>query len=183
MIPAVRRVLLLVPIGLALSACGGGGDGGGGDSHALGEEVVVEQAESSGAKRSTTLGITVTKVRKGTQQELKDGGFELDPEEETSTPYYVDMRIDNQGSSPISQRQLVSMEDEDGTSISSTTVISLGGPPFAPCPQDKTADLAPGKNHDRCSIFLVPEGLTPKRVSFLPYDPDTPTDFVYWAVD
>lgn len=72
------------------------------------------------------------------------------------------------------------MEDEDGNSISSTTVISLGGPPFAPCPQDKDGDLAPGKSHTRCSIFLVLEGVTPKRVSFLPYDPDTSTDFVYW---
>jgi hypothetical protein len=63
------------------------------------------------AKRSTTLGITVTKVRKGIQQELKDGGFTLDPDEQARTPYYVDMRIDNQGSSAIGQRQFVSMED------------------------------------------------------------------------
>jgi hypothetical protein len=183
MIGRVRRTLLLVPIALALAACGGGGDGGGSDTHPLGEQVVVEHAEASGAKRSTTLGIAVTKVRKGTQQQLADGGFKLDPEDETSTPYYVDATIENQGSSPISRRQLVSMEDEDGTSISSTTVISLGGPAYAPCPQDEDADLAPGKSHQRCSIFLVPEGLTPKRVSFLPYDPDTPTDFVYWDVD
>lgn len=180
MIAAARRALLLVPIVLTLAACGGGGDGG--DAHALGEEVVVQQTEASAANRSTTLGITVTKVRTGTQQELKDGGFKLDPEEETATPYYADTTIENQGSSPIGQRQLVSMEDEDGNSISSTTVISLGGPPFAPCPQDQDGDLAPGKGHTRCSIFLVPEGVTPKRVSFLPYDLDTPTDFVYWNV-
>jgi hypothetical protein len=109
----MRRALLLVPIALALAACGGSSDdgGGGGDSHALGEEVVVEHTEASGAKRSTTLGITVTNVRKGIQQELKDGGFTLDPDEQARTPYYVDMRIDNQGSSAIGQRQFVSMED------------------------------------------------------------------------
>jgi hypothetical protein len=177
----VRRALLLVPIALALTACGGGGDGsGGGDSHALGEEVVVEHTEASGAKRSTTLGISVTKVRKGTQQELGEGGFTLDPDEKARTPYYVDVRIDNQGSSPIDQRQFVSMEDEDGNSISSVSVISLGGPPFKLCPQDTSGDLAPAESHVRCSIFLVPQGKAPKRLSFLPYDPDTPTDFVYW---
>jgi hypothetical protein len=37
-------------------------------------------------------------------------------------------------------------------------------------------------SHTRCSIFLVPEGMTPKRVGFLPYDPVTPTEFVYWNV-
>lgn len=108
MIPGVRRAVLLVPIALALAACGVGDDGGGGgDSHALGEEVVVEQTEASGAKRSTTLGITVTKVRKGAQQELEDGGFTLDPDEQARTPYYVDMRVENQGSSAIGQRQFV----------------------------------------------------------------------------
>ena len=179
----MRKALLLVPVALVLAACGGGDDDGGGDTHALGEEVVLEQTEASGAKRATTLGITVAKVRKGTQQQLKDGGFRLDPEEETASPYYVDTAIENQGSSPISRQQGVSMEDEDGTSITSTTVISLGGPPFAPCPQDDGGDLAPGATHERCSIFLVPEGITPARVVFLPYDPDTPTDFVYWAVE
>src|SRR5215218_9321458 len=99
MIAAARRALLLVPIVLTLAACGGGGDGG--DAHALGEEVVVQQTEASAANRSTTLGITVTKVRTGTQQELEDGGFKLDPEEETATPYYADTTIENQGSSPI----------------------------------------------------------------------------------
>ena len=28
-----------------------------------------------------------------------------------------------------------------------------------------------------------PEGATPKQVSFLPYDPETPTDYVYWDVE
>jgi hypothetical protein len=177
----VRKAILLLPVVLVLAACGGGDDDGG-DAHALGEEVVVGHAEASGAKRATTLGITVAKVRKGTQQQLKDGGFRLDPEEETASPYYVDTTIENQGSSPITQQQIVSMEDEDGTSITSTTVINLGGPAFAPCPQDKSGDLAPGATHERCSLFLVPEGITPRRVVFLPYDPDTPTDFVYWDV-
>jgi len=181
MIPHVRRALAVMTVAFALAGCGGGD--GGSDSHALGEQVVVDQTEASGAKRSTTLGMTVSKVRQGTQQELKDGGFRLDPEEETATPYYVDTAIENQGSSPISQRQLVSIEDGDGNSISSTTVISLGGAPFAPCRQDKDGDLPPGGSHERCSIFLVPEGATPKQVSFLPYDPETPTDFVYWDVE
>lgn len=180
---SMRRLLLLgwVALVLALAACGGDGDGGG-SAHPLGEQVVVEHAEATGAKRATTLGITVLKVRKGSQQELKQAGFTLDPDEQTRTPYYVDTRIENQGSSPIGRRQLVSLEDGDGNSISSTIVIELGGAPFKLCPQDDEAPLAPGQSHERCSIFLVPEGKEPSRVNFLPYDPDTPTEFVYWEV-
>lgn len=166
MICGMRLTFALAAIALGLAACGG--DDGEGASHPLGEEVVVEQAEAAGKKRATTLGITVLKVRKGSQQELKDAGFTLDPDEAARTPYYVDMRVDNQGSSPIEQRQGVSMEDDDGTSISSTIVIELGGEPFKLCPQDNNADFAPGASHERCLIFLVPEGNEPKRLSFLP---------------
>lgn len=169
----------LAALALGLAGCGGGGDGGG-DSHPLGEEVVVDHAEASGAKRATTLGITVLKVREGTQQELTDAGFKLDPDEQSSTPYYVDTRFDNQGSSPIGRLLFVSMDVGDDVSLSSTTVINLGGEPFELCPQADDGVIAPGASFERCQLFLVPEGKQPSRVSFLPYNPEEPTDFVYW---
>jgi hypothetical protein len=183
MIPPVRRALVLVPIALTLAACGGGDGGGGSSSHPLCEEVVVEHAEASGKKRATTLGLTVTEVRKGTQQQLKDAGFNLDPEEESSTPYYVGFTIDNQGSSPIEQTQSVGMEIGGDASIRPTIAIELGGKPFEQCPQDDLGDLAPGATHERCLLYLVPDGSAPERFSFLPYDPDTPTEFVYWEAE
>jgi hypothetical protein len=173
-----RAAVLGIALALGLAACGGGD--GGGSSHPLGEQVVVEHAEASGKKRTTTLGLTVTEVRKGTQKQLKDGGFNLDPEEETSTPYYVGFTIENQGSSPIEQTQSVGMDVGGDASIRPTIVIELGGKPFQQCPQDDTGDLAPGATHERCLLYLVPEGSEPERFSFLPYDPDTPTEFVYW---
>ena len=73
-------------LGLGLAACGGGDDGGGGDNLAIGQEAVVEHTQSSGGAGApkTTIGVTVLKVRKGTQDELKAGGFTLDPEERTT---------------------------------------------------------------------------------------------------
>jgi hypothetical protein len=170
----------LAVLALTLAGCGGEDEDGGGDTHPLGEEVVVNHYEASGAKRSTTLGITVEKVRKGTQQQLADAGFQLEPEEKSSTPYYVDTRLANQGSSPTSRLIGVSLEDADGSSVSATTVINLGGEPFARCPQASQGDIAPGATFERCQLFLLPEGKEPRRVSFLPYDPENPTDFVYW---
>jgi hypothetical protein len=171
----------LVALALGLSACGGGD--GGGSTLAVGEEAVVEHTESGKADGArTTLGITVLTVRKGTQAELEQAGFTLDPVEKTATPYYVDTRFENQGQQAMPLPLFVSLEDGDGNSISSTTVIEFGGPPFEKCPQRDEEELAPGASHESCLLFLVPEGREASRVSFLPYDPEEPTDFVYWEV-
>ena len=169
---------------LGLTACGGGGGDGGGSTHALGEEVVVEHTQSGGGAGApkTMLGITVLAVRKGTQDELKQGGFTLDPEEQERTPYYVDARYANKGSQAVKDVPDVSLEDEDGNLITGTVIISLGGPPFAKCPKNDDDDLAPGESQESCTLFLVPEGKEPSKVSFLPYDPGAETDFVYWDV-
>lgn len=174
--------LPLAAVALALAACGGG-DGGGSDL-ALGEEAVVEHTQTGkpdGPK--TTLGITVVAVRKGTQAELEQAGFKLDPDEKTTTPYYVDTRFENQGQQAMPLPLFVSLEDDEGNSISSTTIINLGDSTFEQCPQSEEEELAPGATHETCLLFLVPDGNEAKRVSFLPYDPEDPTDFVYWTVE
>lgn len=179
---AVRRfaALALVSLSLGLAACGG--DDGGGSSHALGEEVVVEHAQDPNGTPSS-LGITVLAVRKGTQEQLKQGGFSLEGEELTRTPYYVDTRFENQGAAPVKRQFSVSLEDQDDNLITSTTIIDLGGEPFEQCPKAGDAPLAPGQSYKSCSLFLVPEGREPTKVSFLPTDPGTPTEFVYWNVE
>jgi len=165
---------------LVLAACGGGG--GGGATQPLGSEAVVEHTEPSGGKAKTTLGITVLRVRKGTQQELKDAGFSLDPDEQSATPYYVDARYTNKGSNAIERNLNVSLEDQDGNLISPTVIIDLGGEPFEKCPKNTDGEVAPGESFESCTLFLVPAGREPSKVSFLPHDPGEETDFVYWDV-
>jgi hypothetical protein len=165
---------------LALAACGGGG--GGGANHPLGAEAVVEHTELSRGKAKTTLGITVQRVRKGTQQELTDAGFSLDPSERSTTPYYVDARFTNKGSNAIKRNLSLSLEDQDGNLISSTVIIELGGTPFQKCRKNTKGALAPGESFETCTLFLVPKGREPSEVSFLPNDPGAETEFVYWDV-
>ena len=184
-------VRLIVPVacavfGLGLAACGGGDDGGGGgDDLAIGQEAVVEHTQNTGGAGApkTTIGVTVLKVRKGTQDELNAGGFTLDPEEKKLTPYYVDARYANKGSAAVKDVPDVSLEDEDGNLISGTVIISLGGPPFEKCPKNDDNDLDAGESQESCTLFLVGEGKEPKRVSFLPYNPSEETEFVYWSVE
>ena len=179
-----RAVLALACLALGLAACGsddGGGGGGGGDTHPLGHTAVVEHADiNTDGNPQTKLGITVAAVRKGSQAELEAGGFSLDPDEKTATPYYVDVTFENQGPEDIDNALFVSMEDDDGGSISSTVIIDLGGKPFKPCPKAGRGTLKQGQTLESCKLFLVPAGRTPEKISFLPNNPSKPTDFVYW---
>lgn len=170
-------------LALGLAACGGGG--GGGSNLALGTETVVEHTFSVGTTATSgTVGITVLKVRKGSQQDLTDGGLKLDPEEKTTTPYYVDVRYENKGTKPFKRDLVIGLDDNDGNSISGTTIISFGGPPFEKCPPDREeSELPPGEGYEDCALFLVPEGKEPDRIQFIPYNPEQETDFIYWAVE
>ena len=175
---------LLGALVLALAACGGGGGGAKSSSDlALGTKAVVTHTQiASGNQKAatTTLGITVLKVRKGTQQELTQGGLTVDAKNKSDTPYYVDVRYENTGSAAIKRSLDVGLEDQDGNLITAVTIFNFGGKPFAKCPAINEGQLTPGANYESCTLFLVPKGKTPSRVSFLPYNPAKETQFVYW---
>ncbi len=169
---------------LILGGCGGDGDGdggsGGGATLEIGEAATVGYfplANTAATEPTGELTVTVLDVRKGSQAEMKQGGFKLDPEERATTPYYVDVRYKNTGAVTVKDLRAVSGEAADGTSISALTVISLGGPPFKLCPPLEQERLAPGESAKDCTILLVPEGSDLERISYFPGGVE---DFVYW---
>ncbi len=178
---ACRNAAASVCLALAfvVAGCGGGGDSA---DLALGEQASVQHAKSGSPEGTptTTLGVTVLAVRAGTQAELEEAGFSLDPDEKELKPYYVDVRYENQGEEPIERSLGVGLRDQDDNLISETVIISLGGPPFAKCPRIKDGTLEPGDSYESCSLFLLPEDSDPDRVHFLPYVPGVETDWVYW---
>jgi hypothetical protein len=175
--------VLLGLVGAVLALAGCGGDGGDASSALpLGATAEVEHTNAGAAAGTPTtmLGVTVLAVRMGTQQVLGDGGFSLDPDEKELQPYYVDVRYENQGDAAIERHLGVSLRDGDDNLISETVIISLGGSPFEKCPKVRGGSLEPGASYESCSLFLVPEGSEPERVSFLPYVPGVETDFIHW---
>lgn len=164
---------------LLLSACGGGG----GETHALGEQAVVGYAQPDPSVR-TTLGITVLAVRRGTHQELTAAGYEVDEDSRDTTPYYVDVRYQNQGNATVKRDIDVSLEDSDGNLISSTLIFNYGGEPFGKCTGVTEGELKPGQTYQSCTLVLVPEGTDVGKVSFLSDNgPDEEPEFVYWEAD
>jgi hypothetical protein len=175
-------LLAALEAALALSACGGGG---GAAALPLGEEAVAGYGERNDAGAytgvRTTLGITVLAVRKGTQDDLTKAGFEVDEDARDSTPYYVDVRYENQGQATVERNFSVSLEDEDGNLLPSTLIFNFGDRPFEPCEAVKEGKLAPGESYESCTLVLVPEGADVGQVSYLSDNgPDKEPEFLYW---
>lgn len=174
--PVVALVILMMAIGVV--ACGGEASVA---ALALGEEAKVQHADTTAGSAPTALGVTVLAVREGTMEEL-EAFFEIDEENRGKTPFYVDARYENEGDQTISRELRTSLEDQDGDLIQAVVIFNYGGQPFEACTDNTEGELAPGESFESCTLYLVPEGSTPTRASFLPYVPGEETDWVYWAV-
>jgi hypothetical protein len=169
--------LTVVAAGLLATACGGGG--GGSEALPLGTKATVGYQQSGGPR--TTLGITVLAVRKGTQEQLKQGGFQVDAENRSDTPYYVDARYENQGNQTVKRDVSVGLEDKDGNLIGSTLIFDYGGKPYAHCKNVSGGTLGPNQTFEDCTLFLVPKDVDVGRVNFLSDEgPGKEPRFVYW---
>ena len=174
-------VLGLVAVGIALLT-GGGGDGNG-DVLPLGETSVVEYTPTTDSGEPgdpTTLAVTVTDVREGTQEELAQGGLEVDEEDKSTTPYYIDARYENRGQTPVDRGVDVTLEGPDGESFPSTVVFDFGGEPFKPCRDVTEGTFAQGESVEKCTIVLVPEGDEPETVLFVSQKENNEIVFTRW---
>jgi hypothetical protein len=181
--PRLPRVgLIAFGMAFVLAACGEDVQ-----VHPLGGEAIVgynERTDTGERGVSTRLGITVLRVRQGTHEELRQSGFEADPEDQNTTPYYVDARYENQGPNAVTRNLSVSLEDSDGNLIGSTLIFNFGDSPLEACPQVNEGTLAPGESYESCTLFLVPEGVNIGRVSFLSDNgPNQEPEFVYWETE
>jgi len=189
----LRTTLLAVAAALVLGATGCGSSGG--DMGAATDDPSVAKASGSdgvlalgrGAvapfvdygtpnqAKKTKVGVRVHEVRKGRIADFK--GFNLEPDQRRSTPYYVDATFENRGGFPLSRNLLrASLEDSDGREYRPTTLVVLGGS-FQRCPQPARSALKPGGSFDGCSVVLLPKEARPGRVRF---QGDVAKDPVYW---
>lgn len=155
----------------------------GAGAHPLGTEVVVGYMGGSPPVR-TQLGLTVLAVRRGTPEELAANGIEVDPEDRTATPYYVDARFANKGPNAVERNLSVGLEDSEGATFRRLLVFGFGAKPFKPCPETTDGKLEPGESFEGCTLVLVPDGLDVAKVYFLSDNgPDKEPEFVYWATE
>lgn len=165
-----QAALVLLALGGTLAACGGP------DEMKLGEAADISFYPTDGGTTPEGKGtVTITDVREGSTDELKAGGFDLDPGEEDYDVYYVDVTFENDSDSEVTLRE-PGAEDGDDNLINSLTVLDFGGPAFDTCP-GVPQKLAAGESVDGCAILLVPPGTDLARISYFPGGTD---DFLYW---
>ena len=164
---------------LALTALGLAGCGGGDSPSARRPSSSSRRASGDTAAVNTTLGVTVLAVRKGTQAQLEQAGFEVDPENQSATPYYIDVRYANKGKGKASRDVSVAMENSDGSSIPTTLVFDYRGKPYDNCENLKGA-LAPGQSYEDCTLFLVPKDQKVGDILFTSQSADAEIKFTRW---
>ncbi len=166
-----------------LVACSSGGSSS--PKHALGTEVAVDYQSSptaSSPAATTKLGVTVLKVRTGTQDDLSSAGFQVEDKDKDTTPTYVDVRYANEGDAAVPRQLSVGLEDTGGNSLPTVLVTSLSDEPFSLCNDTSTNDpLAPGDSYESCTLFLVPKGTKVDRVRFVSQGADNKITFTDWA--
>jgi hypothetical protein len=114
---------------------------------------------------------------------MEEAGFELEADDQSKTPWYVDVHYANKGAATVDRNLDVTLHDQRDNLITNVVVLDVfGSGEFAACPDHTDGDFAPGDTFDSCSLFLLPAGSTPSRISFLPHLEGKATDFVYWDV-
>ena len=160
----------LVAVGCGGGSNGSSGDCGGGSSTGTGpltkEGTTLEIGKPAifayhgstldGRKVSSKIAVTPETLEKGSSGDL-DGA--VPPSEEESTPYYVEVCVNNVGSGDLSKTDPtdeLSGTDERGES--QTPIFFVNGD-FDRCnPEDEPASLKPGESFATCLPFLVPKG-------------------------
>ena len=109
--------------------------------------------------------VTVTAVRRGAINDLSQAGYTLDADQESSTPYYIDVRFENTSSVQVEPRSPGGI-DENGDSILALTLLDFGGPGFEPC-AGVPHTVRPAATAEGCVVVLVPSGHVLKRIYYV----------------
>ncbi len=109
--------------------------------------------------------VTLTRIDETTVQ-ASLAGFDLQGDEQRSTPYFVRARVTNVGDTDLGARQLpLYFLDARGVLLAPTGVDR----DFAKCPgATLPAVFAPGDKTTSCLIFLAPEGTELQSIMFRP---------------
>ena len=123
-------------------------------------------------RRGTVLELTVDKVAQGSLDDFS--GFILDGSAKSSTPYYVDVSVENLGNGEVGgfAVPLYGVDDSDLLRQAATFTTSFQRCESEPLPER----FKGGDTFQSCLVYLVPKRGTLEAVSFRPtqaFDPIT----------
>lgn len=108
-----------------------------------------------GDKAASVITVTVSSVRKGSIK--RDFAFfSLDEESKTSSPFYVDVTVKNEGPAGLGGAALpIFAHDSSNTNLPANDIVGT----FKPCSNSKLpTSFLPGATAKLCLVYLVPKG-------------------------
>lgn len=133
----------------------------------VGEQAEVEYSLS---ERKGVIGVTLTKIRKGTPADLKP--LKLGAQADGLTPFYADFEVENLSGTDFkfSSLGLTQGALQDDSSAQRLSVIG----DFEPCPNGNAGEAfdKEGATYKTCSPFLAPGDNTVTSVRYLPIGAD-----------
>lgn len=129
----------------------------------VGEEATVAYKPRQG--QVGVLGLTVQRLRETTFEKSFEG-WQLDARTRRSTPYFVDVKVTNEGRANLGGRAVpLYLLDDANTLIEASTFAG----DFKPCASDPLPQqFRRGDTTRGCLVFLAPQGQELAGVSFRP---------------
>lgn len=137
----------------------------------VGDDGTVVLDLGGGARSVAT--VRVTDIEEGDIDDFRF--FSLDEQAESSTPYYVDVRVTNEGPSGLGGVTLPLLARTDAPAAYPASEL-VGD--FESCPDPTVPEnFLAGANADLCLIYLVPEG---EQLLTIDLQPGEPADALRW---
>ena len=120
--------------------------------------------------RGSVLDLTVTRVQRARLADLAD--FSLDERARASTPYYVEVSVENVGEGDLGRARVpLWAVDGDGRLVQASGFTAA----FDPCPSGPLPEpFGPGDSVETCLVYLLPDRGRLDVVSYRPTQDFTP---------
>jgi hypothetical protein len=177
---AVAATMGALAVAAALTGCNSASEKGSGSagatasgdkadtkaSYRLGEASPPQESTGQ-ATKGATYTVTPTKVRMGTEADVKASGVQLEASDGPQVPVYVSFTLTHK-----SGKAMIAGDMDDDLVVATdkgqrtkALIVLIGQAKWPNCPASDTEKrLSPGQSADICSVFLIPAGQTATAV-------------------
>jgi hypothetical protein len=142
----------------------------------LGQAAVIAYDDASTHDQST-IQITPNPIQQGSISDFKN--VQLDPDQKSATPFYVNVSVKNIGKGDLSGDSPANyLDGVDDRGQAQNSVIFFGD--FSRCASVTPKSLKPGQSYKTCQTFLIPKGGSLVGMRWVVFDQKTGKSDLNW---
>jgi hypothetical protein len=143
----------------------------------VGETATIDYEDTGGSGRSTLIAVTPESIEEGSIDDFKN--IDLDEAQQSSTPYYVRMTVENVGKGDLSGTEPGSyINGVDDRGQDQNELIFFGE--FDACPDADPESFKPGESYETCLTYLMPGGGAIEGLRWIMFDEKTSKSNIDW---